>query len=70
MVAVNNGAVKLLVNALQLNELNVKYVAALALGDIARHSTGHAKTICHTGGLLHLSNCIDHLDTKLKVYIV
>lgn len=67
MTAVSQGAVKLLVNDLQLNEARLKYVAALALGDIARHSASHAKVICQAGGLLHLSKCIDHLDTKLKV---
>lgn len=67
MTAVSQGAVKLLVNCLQLNETNVKHIAALALGDIARHSANHAKNICEAGGLLPLSKCIDHLDTKLKV---
>lgn len=68
MTAVSQGAVKLLVNDLQLNETSLKYVAALALGDIARHSANHARVICQAGGLFHLSKCIDHLDTKLKVY--
>lgn len=67
MTAVSQGAVKLLVNDLQQNEASLKYVATLALGDIARHSANHAKVICQAGGLLHLSKCIDHLDTKLKV---
>lgn len=63
------GAGTLLLLCLQQNEINIKQVAALALGDIVRHSVAHAKAICDADGVIYLGKAIDNLDTKLKVTI-
>lgn len=70
MNAVRQGAATLLVLCLKMNELNVKQVAALALGDIARHSGMHAKAICDADGIACLVKLVNEIDNKLKVNIV
>lgn len=67
LTAISRGTGALLVLCLQQNELNVKQVAALALGDIARHSIVHAKAVCDADGIIYLGKAIDNLDVKLKV---
>jgi hypothetical protein len=65
--ALSNGAATLLNMCIQHHELSLKNVAAMALSDLASHSSKHAQAICNAGGLVHLSRTLNIFDSKLKV---
>lgn len=68
-MAIGQGTVPLLQTILQQPELSLKHFAVLILGDIARHSSEHARAICETIG--QLSRMLsDSIDTKLKKQIL